>query len=853
MQPERDRSFDLSTESRIDKDRFIATEPLETSGEAGERLVWNVIRETFADRECIGYWRYPIFSQTGKFRKEPDILIADRELGLLVIEVKSLAIEQIVNITGHRWEYRDFYTNFGNPYQQAENQLFALLNYCDREPLLQGKIRASAIVALPLISESQWHEKGFDRLPSNPPILFKDRLDSVDHVREFIERITPVRAGDRLSSQHWKLFLSLLAGTPVYCQPTHRVLTSQPSRGTIVQKLRSHISEFDLQQEKIAKQIPPGCQRIRGIAGSGKTVLLCQKAAHIHLKHPDWKIAFVFFSRSLYHPIIEQIDRWLRHFSGDRQGYDVHNPNFRIFHAWGSRKQPGLYSFLCQSAGIQPLSANKTQSKKPNEALAEACLHLLQTAAIPEIFDAMLIDEGQDLIVDKFKFEDKQPFYWMAYQSLRPVDSIHAEQRRMIWAYDEGQSLESLKIPNASEIFGENLGHLVTGKYADGIHKSEIINRCYRTPHPVITSAQAIGMGWLRPRGMLMGMTRKEEWEAIGYQVEGSLSIGQAITLKRLRENSPNPLLDFWRESPIEFKIYQFRQQELTALAANLKHNLKYDGLRPSRDILVIILGHIWDAVGLEKEVANFLIRQGIDIFIPGNDRCNQVKSDRETYNPNHFWCEGAVTISRIHRAKGQEADMVYIVGLDNVAKDESNLSLRNQLFIALTRTKAWVTLSGIGTYSMYEEMQRVIRSGDRFTFIFRHPLTREISVTDVGELLNQYALGKRNFQYLDLSNARLRNVDLARANLIGANLVKADLHNARLEEVKLVIADLSEANLSQARLQKAKLTGANLKGANLNGADLTDADLSDADLTEASLENAILINTHLEGTKMPD
>lgn len=40
-------------------------------------------------------------------------------------------------------------------------------------------------------------------------------------------------------------------------------------------------------------------QRIRGIAGSGKTVILCQKAALMHLKYPQWRIALVFF-REVY-------------------------------------------------------------------------------------------------------------------------------------------------------------------------------------------------------------------------------------------------------------------------------------------------------------------------------------------------------------------------------------------------------------------------------------------------------------------------------------------------------------------------------------------------------------------------
>lgn len=45
---------------------------------------------------------------------------------------------------------------------------------------------------------------------------------------------------------------------------------------------------------------------------------------------------------------------------------------------------------------------------------------------------------------------------------------------------------------------------------------------------------------------------------------------------------------------------------------------------------------------------------------------------------------------------------MVYLVGLDNIAKNESDLKLRNQLFVALTRSRGWVSLSGIGDYLFF-------------------------------------------------------------------------------------------------------------------------------------------------------
>jgi superfamily I DNA and RNA helicase len=815
--------------------KFITTEPLGSSGEIGEQFVWDSVKASFVERECIAYWRYPIFSEAGKFRKEPDILIIDRALGLIVIEVKAIAIDNIVNINGHRWEYQNFYTPFGNPYQQAENQLFAILEYCDREPILQHQVTAKALVALPVITTQQWQDKGFDKLLSNPPILFKDNLPLID---ELIQQISPVLSGKELTLEKWKLLLSLIAGTPVFCQPSRRVLTPPQSRGKILQKLRSHISEFDWQQEKIAKEIPPGPQRIRGIAGSGKTVILCQKAAHIHLKNPDWKIAFVFFSRSLYQSIIEQIDRWLRYFSNNQYKYDPKNENLRILHAWGSRQQPGLYSVICQAANFHPLSVNVTAERSPNEALAEACIQLLKETTIPQLFDAILIDEGQDLIVDRFKWKNQQPFYWIAYQSLRPVDLIHTEQKRLIWAYDEAQSLTSLTIPTASELFGNNLGHLVTGNYKNGVKKSEVMRRCYRTPHDIITAAHGIGMGLLRPEGMITGITRAEEWEAIGYEVQGQFIPGRKITLKRPRENSPNPIPELWQGDVIDFQTYQSRQQELSVLAKNIKHNLRYDGLRPSQEILVIIVGDYFDAIKIENSVANFLMRQGIDIFIPGNSECNTLLNETSDRDPNKFWHAGAVTISRIHRAKGNEADMIYIVGVDRIAEDESNIRLRNQLFIALTRAKEWVKLSGIGSYPMYEEIDRVIQSKDTFTFTFHRPPKREINVTEASEILKRYALGERDFQNIDLSNAELIGVHLNNANLIGANLRGANLQRTKLEGAKLIAADLSNSNLTGVSLRNAKLMGAILRGANLKNVEIKGADFSEADLTGTILEN---------------
>ena len=739
----------MTTDFSDSSKKFIATEPVGDSGESCELKVWDAVRGAFADRECIGYWHYPIFSKAGESRKEPDILIVDRNFGIVVIEVKGFSIGNIASVDGHRWDLRDVYDcTYDNPYQQAERQLRALLGFCCQEDILWNKVRGRAIVALPRISKNKWQHKGFDRLPSCPPIIFKGSLGKKG-LLEQIKQAPLAIPGDNLGDDQWKLLLSIISGSPIYCKPPRKtkiissascnVSNGKKVRSDVLNRLRMRLHELDLQQESIGKKIPPGPQRIRGIAGSGKTVLLCQKAAHMCLAHPDWHIAVVFFTQSLYDQFNELIDKWLRRFSNGEVRYEDVSSNLQILHGWGRWDRPGLYSTICNINNERPLTVKDTKPKysSPNEGLGYACKKLLTDTDIEPRFDAILIDEGQDFLVDdELKFEGRQPFYWMVYQALKPVNSADPEKRRLIWAYDEAQSLDNLRLPQAKELFGEELTKLVSGQYVGGIKKSEVMHRCYRTPGPILTTAHAIGMGLLRPGGMLSGFTNKKDWESIGYKIiEGSFSPpGQEITLNRPLENSPNLVPSCWDEPVLRFETYESRQEELAELAKDIRYNIDHDRLSPSREILVIALGNTSDASKLINHVAQFLRdRASIDIYVPSMPNSNILKTnDWRDRKPENFWFDGAVTVSGIYRAKGNEADMVYVVGFDNVAKNESSISLRNQLFVALTRTRGWAKLSGILDnhncgYPMYEEMRQVIASGDTFRFTFKQPPKRNV------------------------------------------------------------------------------------------------------------------------------
>ena len=100
-----------------------------------------------------------------------------------------------------------------------------------------------------------------------------------------------------------------------------------------------------------------------------------------------------------------------------------------------------------------------------------------------------------------------------------------------------------------------------------------------------------------------------------------------------------------------------------------------------------------------------------------------------------------------------------------------------------------------------------------------------------VSQLLDDYALGERNFSGIDLSRASLKGVSLP-----GIDFVEAVLKGA----------DLQESNL-----QKAELMDAIFEGANLSGADLSNANLEGANLAHADLSQALLVATNLKGVNL--
>ena len=686
--------------------RFCPNEPPDHN--KGERLVWNLLRRAFEGDEGVGYYRYPVFAGRGSRRHEPDFLVVHRKFGIWVFECKGARIENIAEINGQEWAMRRWYDETIYPVQQADDQLFAVKGLVERDRELRRLgIPFEYRVLLPFVQEAEWAGSPFAENPSClGVVLVGEQLERAALRAELTTH--GLAEMPELTDEQWEQLKGVFRGEVTDRTPRavpDRTPTESPLR--IIHAVESRLRQLDEAQERVAHEAPEGPQRIRGLAGTGKTVLFAKRAARLHAAHPDWNIAFVFFTRALYQQVRGQVEQQFRSFTGE-----CPDPGrLRIWHAWGGKDVTGFLRELALAWEQRPLTLNDVKQAIGNAAysggFAWACAELerrLADAEVEPFLDALLIDEGQDL---------PPAFYRLARRALRPP-------HRLYWAYDEAQGIGNLIVPRAAELFGtDEAGRPrvdLAGSYVSGIPRAHNLNRCYRTPARILAVAHAFNMGLRREGGPLQGVTQQTEWENLGYRVTGdfgqaSVAAGRDVVLERDPEACGHPFDDAAfragadRDAVLRIEAVADERAMLEALVAGIRADLGA-GLEP-HDLLVVPLP---DARPTVRTVLGALEKAGIPVIEAGGD------PSRET-----FLRTGCVTVSNIYRAKGNEAWKVYALGLHAAcaehARDvDDELVRRNQAFVALTRATLW--RGALGTEGpALTELRALAAEAPRITF----------------------------------------------------------------------------------------------------------------------------------------
>ena len=529
---------------------------------------------------------------------------------------------------------------------------------------------------------------------------------------------------DALEQFHWEPERTLFGATLSAIQSistirksrTKRSIQKEDSRGAKLKRLEDSIATLDRLQSKAVIETVEGVQRIRGLAGSGKTIVLALKAAYLQAQHPDWRIAVTFNTRSLK----GQFRRLIRTFAIEQTGQEPDWENLRILNAWGASggsERDGIYHEFCRVNDVPyfDFQSAKRMFGSGNE-FGGACEYVLREAGeLTPRYDAILVDEAQDF---------SAPFLRLCYEFLR-------EPKRLVYAYDELQNLSEASMKPPEEIFGthpDGTPRVRLSRSNDGEPRTDIIlDKCYRNSRPVLTTAHAMGFGIYRKPvaggkpGMVQMFDHPRLWEEIGYRVkEGELKEGHNVILERTSDTSPKFLEEHSPlEDLIQFRAFDSEEDQTEWLVEAIRKNIREDELR--HDDIVVINPNPWTTREKVGPSRSKLFEMGINSHLAGVDTDPDVFFDHDARS---------VTFTGIYRAKGNEAGMVYVInGQDCNPTASFNLAtVRNRLFTAISRSKAWVRVLGVGP-----EMEALSREFERlrdhdFELRFRYPTEEERS-----------------------------------------------------------------------------------------------------------------------------
>lgn len=641
--------------------------------------IWDRISTAFAAQDGLAFYRHPTLAASSS-STAPDFVILLRDYQPLIIVIIRAPIDQIVSVEEGVW-------NFGNVtddvFQRIDDHATTLRHRFEKNRSLRHLgVQPHPIIALPYVTEAQFTGKfgtpDFSALWGGSGFVDAPRL------------------GRELSDAEWQLSQSVFqAAAAVRSAPTLVRDETATSMGQAIRILERQIAVLDIDQLRAAVQIAPGPQRIRGLAGTGKTVLLALKAATIHAHYPDKRILFTFHTQSLYN----QTRRLITNFYRLDHDHDPDWDKIHIRHAWGSPRRTGVYYDLCDRNRVHYLSFRQAQQLDREHPFRYCCRSLLNTSTITPYYDFVLVDEGQDLPAE---------FFQVLYRLCREPHPIY-------FAYDEMQNLIDLELPSPQDLFGrdENGRAVVSldGEYPGPMDKDLVLRRAYRCPRDVLMLAHAVGLGIHGPRGPLQMLGNPSSWEAVGYELQsGTFTAGEEVVLHRPQENSPNMLASIYKgERPfIRVESFDSRDDELRWLSEQITQDILHEGVK-AEDIIVVYFDQL-RAKRVLARLQRLLFERQVASVIPG------LVDDAAEFAEN-----GKVTLATTFRAKGNEAALVYLAGSESLHFFAEEVEARNRAFTAISRAKGWVTLTGSGQHmrEVEREIHRVQQDLPALRFVF--------------------------------------------------------------------------------------------------------------------------------------
>lgn len=241
----------------------------------------------FLEENAVVWHNLPV----GPRSRHPDFIIVHPANGLLVLEVKDWRLESIVSADKAKVE---LLTSRGivrasNPLEQARKYTFEVLRTLERDGqlLFPAGHRFMGRSILPFgfgavftnITRKQFDQTNLKEVFAEHLCMFKDEMTEGTDPEEFRSRFWRMvypRFGEPLSMPQFDRLRALLFPEIRIRQialPLDEAMVPDPSDRTL--------AVMDMHQEQIARSLGEGHRIIRGVAGSGKTLILAFRAEHL--------------------------------------------------------------------------------------------------------------------------------------------------------------------------------------------------------------------------------------------------------------------------------------------------------------------------------------------------------------------------------------------------------------------------------------------------------------------------------------------------------------------------------------------------------------------------------------------
>ena len=153
--------------------------------------------------------------------------------------------------------------------------------------------------------------------------------------------------------------------------------------------------------------------------------------------------------------------------------------------------------------------------------------------------------------------------------------------------------------------------------------------------------------------------------------------------------------------------MFENREKELEWIIEDVARNIREEELKPE-EIAIVALESRQKIVTSEFATLRAgLASRGIASMQVGLD------------TRDIFRAEGAVTITSVFRAKGSEASLVYVYGFEDVSGNVDVVRKRNRAFTAMTRTRGWLVLTGVGSAKeLFQEIDAILEKIGCVSFV---------------------------------------------------------------------------------------------------------------------------------------